>query len=53
MHEMAKMQQQTQQEMAKMHEALQTLSRVVQESIQGNRSGSSLTLEIPQDDGMY
>ena len=32
--EMAKMQQHTQQEMAKMHAALQTLSQIVQESIQ-------------------
>ena len=51
---MAKLQQQTQQEMAKMHETLQTLSRVVQDSIH-NSSGGGIhdqsMDEIPQDDG--
>ena len=53
---MAKLQQQTQQEMAKMHETLQTLSRVVQDSIHNSSGGGhgihdQSTDEIPQDDG--
>ena len=53
---MTKLQQQTQQEMAKMHETLQTLSRVVQDSIH-NSSGGGHGIhdqsmdEIPRDDG--
>ena len=38
---MAKMQQQTQQEMAKMHETLQILSQVVQDSIHNSSGGGS------------
>ena len=69
MHEMTKMQQQTQQEMAKIHEALHNLSQIVQESIQknhGNTSGGggggdsesasgggSRADSIPRDDSVY
>ena len=67
MHEMTKMQQQTQQEMAKIHEALHNLSQFVQESIQKNRGstnggggdsesasgGGSRADSIPRDDSVY
>ena len=50
MHEMTKMQQQTQQEMTKMQEALQTLSRVVHDAIQQN-SGNGAHPEPTADHG--
>ena len=42
MYEMTKMQQQNQQEMAKIHEALQALSQDVRESIQKNHGSTTV-----------